>query len=162
MSKPRKIAQIRFSDSAKQHLSDWLVKDANRTKVIQQTNLSKSTVLRYIKKIQTKTGKLEDLFSLSQIQTLIDLANEDWRQYKELLQKKNQPLNRIDLSEQETLLNQTLKKQGWGLSTEQLDFAKLLRLEKSDHDQQQKIFQSWSQSKQNRYIKYKTEVTNHE
>lgn len=162
MYKPKKIAQIKISATTQKNLRSWLIEGANRAQIVRQTDLSKSTLLRYIKKIKTQDATIEELFTLNEIQTLIKIANEDYATYQTEKLTGSKKAQVVNLSQQEKLLKQALHKEGWSLSTEQLDFAKILRLSSGNLQEQQAAKQqlaTWPQDKQQRYLNYQQSVT---
>ncbi|UQS83582.1 hypothetical protein [Bombilactobacillus thymidiniphilus] len=161
MYKPRKLAALQLSPTALKVLTAWLIEAANRKQIVEQTDLTKSSLFRYIKQIKSGEKQISELFTFQQMQQLIALQNSEWNNYKKV---KEDPAN-TDLSKQEKQVAHTLKKRGWSLSQNNLDFAKVLRLQAGNQTEQTKgneLLASWTSAKRAHYQEYKKQVTGNE
>ena len=170
--KPKKIGQLRCSIKTQQELDKWFVSYASPTTLSKATGLSRTTLMKYRKEIESNGKSLQDLVSVSMYIKFIDLENQDWKAY--LDKKAENEKNRVNLLKQAQHLGKQMKKAGFDnipipvpttrkeQSTKmQSKFAELLLLEETNdpkvRSQARSEIRKMPKKDQLAYLKYKRE-----
>lgn len=159
--KLRKLALVKIKKDNIDFLETWLLDPANKKQVAETLGISRNNLYLIIDKLKNDQKQITEFFTIPQLQILIDLENVMWDNFKHPKSKKKISIVK-KIQNEENKLKAALKSEGWNISSTNLDFAKVLRLQKGDIDQQSKantIIKHWSKEKQLQYFKYKREIT---